>query len=104
MVWNRLPKQVFVGSDVLHLGVYDAVSHFNIGASASIKTLEKMGISSGDYCLARCSSADQQRVQSANRNSEARTKKRRRMVRAKRKAKGDHQKQAEGKTYACGEF
>jgi hypothetical protein len=51
MVWNRLPKQVFVGSDVLHLGVYDAVSHFNIGASASIKTLEKMGISSGDYCL-----------------------------------------------------
>ena len=45
MVRNCLPKTVFVGSDVPHLRVYDAVSHFNIGASASIKTQEKMGIS-----------------------------------------------------------
>ena len=45
MMWNGLPKTIFVGSDVLHLRVYDAVSHFNIGASAAIKTQEKMGIS-----------------------------------------------------------
>ncbi|XP_028414795.1 uncharacterized protein LOC114537882 [Dendronephthya gigantea] len=104
MVWNRLPKQVFVGSDVLHLGVYDAVSHFNIGARASIKIFERMNISSGDHCLAQCSTADKQRIQSAERKSEEEVKKRRRLVRAKRKSKGDKQKQAEGLTYACGEF
>ena len=70
MFWNRLPKTVFVCSDVLHLGVYDAFSQFNIGASAFIKTLEKMGINSGDYCLLGCSLAGKQRVRSANRNSE----------------------------------
>ena len=31
--FHTSPKTVFVGLDVLHLGVYDAVSHFNNGAS-----------------------------------------------------------------------
>ena len=103
MVWNRVPKTVFVGPDVMHLGVYDAVSHFNIGASPSIKTLEKMGIGSGDYCVLGCSLADKQRLWSANRKSEE-SKTKRRIIRARRKAKGDQQKQVEGQTYACGEF
>ena len=104
MVSNRLPKEVFVGSDVLHLGVYDAVAHFNIGASAAIKILEKMGIGSGDYCSANCSQSDQQSIKSAERKSQGKIKKRRKIIRAKSKSKGDKQKQAEGSTYACGEF
>ena len=32
MIWNRLPKEVFIRSEVLKLGVYDAVAHFNIGS------------------------------------------------------------------------
>ena len=35
MTWNRVPKNVFVGLDVLQLGVYDAVPDFNIGAEAA---------------------------------------------------------------------
>ena len=31
MIWNRFLKEVFIGSDVLKLGVYDAVAHFNTG-------------------------------------------------------------------------
>ena len=31
MIWNRFPKEVFIGSDVLKLGVYDAFAHFNTG-------------------------------------------------------------------------
>jgi hypothetical protein len=53
MEWSGTVCQnrCFFGSDVSHLGVYDAVSLIsNICASASIKTLEKIGISSGDYC------------------------------------------------------
>lgn len=90
MIWNRLPKQVFVGSDVLHLGVYDAVSHFNISSSAAIKTLEKMGITTGDYLEARSVFADKQRIQSAEKKSE---KTKNRMPRARKKYKGDKQKQ-----------
>ena len=88
MVWNRLPKQVIVGSDVLYLGIYHAVSHFNTGASASVK---KVRISSGDYCSTRCTVADQQRVKSANRKSEEHTKKKRKIGREEKKAKGDKQ-------------
>ena len=36
MIWNRLPKGVFVGATVLTFGVYDAVAHFNIGSKAII--------------------------------------------------------------------
>ena len=67
--------------DVLHLGVHDAASHFNIGANAFIKTPEKTGI--------ECSLADKQRTRSANRKSEESKKKRRKIIRARRKAKGD---------------
>ena len=28
-VWNRVPKVDHVGIDVLSLGVYDAIAHFN---------------------------------------------------------------------------
>ena len=31
MMWERVPKGVFVGSEVEQLGVDDAVSHFHIG-------------------------------------------------------------------------
>ncbi len=35
MIWNRLPKTIFVGADVLNFGAYDAVAHFNIGNKAA---------------------------------------------------------------------
>ena len=104
MIWNRLPKTVFVGSDVLHLSVYDEVSHFNIGASASIKILEKMGISSGDYCLLGCSLADKQRVRSANRNSEESKKKRRRMIRPEEKPKETSRSKNKGRNMPVENF
>ncbi|XP_028412728.1 uncharacterized protein LOC114535641 [Dendronephthya gigantea] len=34
MICNRIPKNVFVGFDVLELGVYDAVAHFKEGLKA----------------------------------------------------------------------
>ena len=84
--------------------MYDAISHFNIGASAANKTLEKMGISPGEFCLARSNLADKQRIHQAEIKSSEKTKKRRRLIRAKRKAKGDKQKKKEGQNYASGEF
>ena len=44
MVWERVPKVMFVGSEVLQLGPYDVLSHFNIGSQAAIKVSETLGI------------------------------------------------------------
>lgn len=54
MVWQRIPKEVFVGLETLELGLYDAVAHFNIGSVAVIKLLNALGITSGKYTEARC--------------------------------------------------
>ena len=85
------------------MDVFDAVSHFNIGATAASKTLERMGISPGECCLARCLMADKQHIEKAGIKSAEKTKKKRRIIRAKRKSKGDKQKK-KGQTYACGEY
>ena len=39
---NRIPKNLFVGADVLQLGVYDAVAHFNIGIQAAVNIFKEM--------------------------------------------------------------
>ena len=31
MIWNRVPKATYIKLDVLFVGVYDAISHFNNG-------------------------------------------------------------------------
>jgi hypothetical protein len=41
MIWKRIPKNIFVGFDVLELGVYDAVAHFNIGAEGAVNIFKK---------------------------------------------------------------
>ena len=39
MIWAQVPKEVFVGAYVLHLGVFNAVSHFNIGSQAAFLSI-----------------------------------------------------------------
>ena len=47
MIWKRVPKSTYVGMTQFQLGLYDAVANFNIGNSASIKVLEKLGLDPG---------------------------------------------------------
>ena len=65
MFWERVPKGVFVGAEVLQLGIYDALAHFNIGCQASVMILEKLGISPGLYCLNEFSASFQSKLQGA---------------------------------------
>ena len=51
MIWNRVPKEVFVGADIVELGVNETVSHFNIGSQAALDTLTNSGIGHGEFCL-----------------------------------------------------
>ena len=43
---EQASEEKFVGSNVLQLGVYDAVTHFNMGSKASVDILQQDGASS----------------------------------------------------------
>ena len=51
MIWNRVPKTNHVDIDILTLGVYDAIAHFNDGAIASLEILEDMNLEPGDHMM-----------------------------------------------------
>ena len=46
-IWRRVPKHTYVGLRQFELGVYDAVSHVNVGNKATLLTYEKLGMKSG---------------------------------------------------------
>ena len=93
-----------MGSDVLRLGVYDAVAHFNIGANAAVQVLSRMGIIPGEFCTHACTSTDRLRIKKSNYKADEKNKKQRKIIRAKRKKKGDKDQSKEGVTYASGSF
>ena len=49
MVWQWVPKEVFVGKDVLEFGLFDAVSCFNVGAQTVLQLNEALQIPAGKY-------------------------------------------------------
>lgn len=103
LIWNRIPKTVFVGTNGFQLGVYDAVAHFNIGAKATIKVLRTLGISPGAFCLAGVQQADNLRVKKSIYKADNKNKTRK-VLRGKRKRQSDKHEEKEGKTYSKGSF
>lgn len=104
MIWQRIPKTVFVGASTFQLGVYDAVAHFNIGNKATIKVLEALGMTPGTFFAAAVKQADCLRVNRANYKSKDTTKTRSKVLRGQRKKQGGKNKEKEGKTYSFGRF
>ncbi|XP_032238287.2 uncharacterized protein LOC5512949 [Nematostella vectensis] len=104
MIWQRVPKEVHVGRDILELGLYDAVCHFNMGYSSVLRLLEALKIPAGKYTEAGCGLEDTSRVRLAEYKSKEASKRRRKVLRGKRKKKEDKKKQAEGSLYDPGGF
>ena len=104
MIWERLPKGVFVGPDTLKLGVSDAIAHFNIGTQAALNTLKEGGVEPGDFCTTAMRKVDSLRIRKAEYKSQDKNKQRRKVLRGKRKKKDDKAKDSEGVTYAAGAF
>ena len=104
MVWERIPKEVFVGADLLEFGVFEAVSHFNIGARTVLLLLKALKISPGKYTEEGCRHLDMDRVCGAEYKHSEERKKRRKVLRGQRKKKEDKNQQAVGVTYAAGAF
>ena len=78
MIWNRIPKTRYCGSDKLELDVYDVVAHFNIGGMATIKVFETLNTIPGLYTLALL---NDKRKQSASFKEMDFSKKQRKIIR-----------------------
>ena len=80
MIWNRLPKSIFVGANALKLGIQDAVAHFNNGSEAVIEILKEQGCTPGYFFVMGMKNADQKRAKKANHRATPKVKKRRKVL------------------------
>jgi hypothetical protein len=101
-IWHRIPKQTFVKLRTFEIGVYDAVSHFNIGNLATLLTFDELGIERGYFTEKGCSENNEGRINNMRRKSSETFKLRRRKLRGLRKSKSDNNKKSEGKLYGSG--
>jgi hypothetical protein len=62
VIWQIIPKEVFVHRDSLEIGVYDAVLHFNIGCDAIVELFKSMNIPAGKYTEFACHTEDKSYV------------------------------------------
>ena len=104
MIWERIPKVTYVSLNLFRLGVHDAVAHFNIGWKASVLVYEKLGIIPGRYCSWGTSTLNRRRLYNASYKDKPEVKKRRKIIRAKGKSKGDKINKKEGVLYEAGAF
>lgn len=104
MIWNRIPKNIFVGGNVLELGVYDAVAHFNIGAKAAVDILKEVNLEPGKFCVQAMNKTNKMRIERAGVKVRDSSKKRRKVLRGQKKRKDDKLVEEEGTTYKKGGF
>ena len=104
MIWNRLPMRFFVGGNVLQLGVYDAVAHFNMCSRASVDILQQDGLVLGYYFEEGVCKSDKKHVKKADHRAKPDVKKRRKVVHGQKKKKEDKNQETEVNTYEAGTF
>ena len=61
-IWNRLPKDIFVGPYVLEMDVCSAVLDFNSGYRSLLEISEKLCMNSGHCTTAYCVKKDTTRI------------------------------------------
>ena len=66
MVWECIPKEVFVGAGLLEFGLFDAVSHFSTGARTVLLLLKALKISPGKYTEEAGGRLDLDRIRGAD--------------------------------------
>lgn len=105
IIWQRVPKNVFVCLKTLKLGAYDAVIQFNEGFKGSLAVLSELNIENlGYFTLSGYNRLDKLRIAESVRHSTPVCKKRRKIVRALKKKKICVLDQKEGKLYESGGF
>lgn len=77
VIWQRLPKTVFVGHQVLKLGATDAVLCFNDGSIAKVNVLERLSFRPGKLMVEGLIKIDEERIQKADKEVKEENKKKR---------------------------
>ena len=85
LIWNRLPKEIFVGPYVLEMGVCSAVLSFNSGTSAMLRIFEELGMTSGYYARKFCNMKNENRINKMERKMSVEGKSDRKRKRAIKK-------------------
>ncbi|GFY26179.1 uncharacterized protein TNCV_354951 [Trichonephila clavipes] len=71
MVWQKVPKEVFVSLKTIKFGSYDAVIHFNEGLNGCLKVFNKMNIESpGVFTLRGYKHLDKCRIRESIHNAD----------------------------------
>lgn len=103
LVWNRIPKNVFVGVCTLEIGVRDAVLCFNDGAISRLSVLQHLGVECGQNMKTALTKIDSARVHKAELSC-LEYKKAARMRIRNLKRKKDEKETAEEDSYGSGMF
>ena len=102
MIWQKCPKEVFVGRQTIEEGVYSAIAHFNDGNQALVEKLKLLGIVPGYFTKVRAMRSNSLRVSHSVRKVSNEKKSRRQILRAERKKWHDRREEIERNTYECG--
>ena len=104
MIWNRVPKMYHVGMNILSVGVYDAISHFNYGEKATLDVLKQLNVELGLFTTIICGTVNRERKRSAIYRVTESAKKRRKVLRHSKKKQQDKNIEQEGTSYEAGGF
>ncbi|GFS96123.1 uncharacterized protein TNCV_2709931 [Trichonephila clavipes] len=69
VIWQRVPKEVFVSLKILKSGALDAVIHFNDGYKGCVEIFKKLNITPGYFTLKAYKHLDINRINDAERHS-----------------------------------
>ncbi|GFT60688.1 uncharacterized protein TNCV_3584051 [Trichonephila clavipes] len=105
IVWQKVPKEVFVSLKTIKFGSCDAIIHFNEGLNGCLKVFNKMNIENpGVFTLRGYKHLDKCRIRESIHNPDPKTKKNRKILRALKKKKISVLEVKDGKNYKSGAF
>ncbi|GFY04650.1 uncharacterized protein TNCV_419061 [Trichonephila clavipes] len=85
VIWQRVPKEVFVCLKTFKSGALDAVIQFNDDYKGCVEIFKKLNITPGYFTLKSYKHLDINRINDAGRHSTPNVKQRRKILRATRK-------------------
>ena len=99
-----MPKSTHVGLNILSLGVFDAIAHFNYGSKATLDVLKQLNIEPCFYTTKTSDILNKCRKRKSVYKMSESCKRRRRVVRRLGKRKQDKNIEEEGTSYEAGRF
>ena len=103
LIWSRVPKNNFVGKNVLEMGVHSAVIHYNDGANGVLNVLKYYGLI-GSVACKKSILANIARVKRMNLKSNNEGKSRRKSLRSNKMVSRDAEQDKKKEFYVAGGF